>query len=229
MRDIMSFFDNILWNKIFKKDSLVDSSSSYTKEESQTKKFIIGKDETLYNGVAFFHELIKDNLDNLVIVCIGTDKWIFDSLAPFVGSILESRGFDFPIYGTIESPIHAINLEDSLTKIKNNHPDGFFIAIDACYGHEESQFEIHLRDYPVHPGAGTNKHLPDVGNVSIVGIIAVSDDDIKLHEIRLRDVICMANKIVDILMNSVESYKSIYLHKDDMLSFMNHSDRDCLK
>jgi putative sporulation protein YyaC len=225
----MGFFSNIPWNKILKKEYLGHSAYSYIEEESTTKKFIIEKDETLYNGTAFFHELIKDNLNNLVVVCVGTDKWIFDSLAPFVGSILESKGFSFPIYGTIESPIHALNLEDSLIKIKNNHPDGFFIGIDACCGDEESQFEIHLRDYPIHPGAGINKKLPNVGYVSIVGVIAISDSDNKLHEIRLRDVICMANKISDIIMESVESYKSNDLRKDNILNFMNYRNRDCLK
>lgn len=214
------------WNKVFKKGLLDYLEYSCTEEEGAMKKFIIQKDETFYNGAAFFHELIKDNLNNLVIICIGTDKWIFDSLAPFVGSILESRGFDFPVYGTIESPIHAINLEPSLIKIKNNHPDGFFIAIDACYGNEESQFEIHLSDHPIHPGAGANKKLPDVGDVSIVGIIAISDNDTKLHEIRLKDVICMANKIADLIMDSVESCKSNDFRKNNILSFTAYRNSD---
>lgn len=200
----MSFFSNILWSKLFKKTHIIYP----TKENSTINKFIIGKDETLCNGISFFHKLIEDNLNNIVVICIGTDKWIFDSLAPFVGSILESRGFEFPVYGTIEHPIHAINLKNSLIKIKKNHPNGFFIGIDACYSDEDSQLEIHLRDCPIHPGAGTNKKLPNIGDVSIVGIIAVTDNDNKLHEIRLRDVICMANKIADIIMNSVESYTS---------------------
>lgn len=202
----MGFFANALWNKIFKKESLVNSSSPCIEEESTTNKFIIGRDEMLSDGVAFFHELAKNNLNNIVIICIGTDKWIFDSLGPFVGSILKSRGFSFPVYGTIDDPIHAINLEDSLIKIRNNHPNGFFIGIDACYSDENSQFEIHLRDCPIHPGAGTNKKLPVVGNVSIVGLIAISDTYAKLHEIRLKDVICIANKISDIIMELVKDY-----------------------
>ncbi|MBV7275350.1 spore protease YyaC [Clostridium sp. PL3] len=208
----MGFFNNILRSKVFKKEHI-----SYAEKKSTTKNFIIYKDETLYKGVEFFRELIKSNLDNIVVICIGTDKWIFDSLAPFVGSILESRGFSFPVYGTIEHPIHAINLEDFLIKIKNNHPNGFFIGIDACYSDKSSLFQIHLRDYPIHPGTGTNKILPSVGDISIVGIIAINDNDAYLHEIRLKDVLFMANKIADILIESVESCTSSDLFQNTEL------------
>lgn len=221
----MNFFNYIPWNRIFKKEHPGHSEYSHIEKESISKKLIIGEDETLSNGTAFFRELIKDNLNDLVVVCVGTDKCIFDSLAPFVGSILECRGFRFPVYGTIESPIHAINLENSLIKIKNNHPYGFFIGIDACCSNEECEFEIHLRDYPIHPGASTNKKLPSVGNVSIVGIMSVNNINDMLNKIRLRDVICMANKIADIIMGAVESYEPNDLHKDNVLDFMNYRNK----
>lgn len=215
----MSFFNNLPWNKNFYKEYTYDSEYCCTEKKAATKQFIIKKDEAIYDGATFFHELIKDNLNNMVVICIGTDKCVFDSLAPFVGSILKYKGFDFPVYGTIENPIHAINLEASLAKIKDEHPNGFFIGIDACYGDEASQFEVRLRNYPIQPGTGINKILPYVGSASIIGIIAVSDDDTNLYSIRLRDVISMANKIADILIESVKGYTSTDLRKDNILNF----------
>ncbi|EET87703.1 sporulation protein YyaC [Clostridium carboxidivorans P7] len=224
----MGLFSSIYQSRILKKEYTSSLESSYTETKS-SKKFIVEKNETYYNGAAFFHELIKDNLSNLVVICIGTDKCIFDSLAPFVGSILKSRGFSLPIYGTIENPIHAVNISHSLIEIKKNHPNGFFIAIDACFSNKESQFQIHLRNYPIHPGAGVNKKLPSTGDVSIVGTIAVSNDDVKFSDIRLNDVLHMANKIADIIMEAVKSDKFDDLHKDNILNFANFKNKHHFK
>lgn len=131
------------------------------------------KSSLAYYDISMF---IKDYIsEDTVIVCIGTDKCIGDCLGPLVGTFLKESFFPLPVYGTIESPIHALNIVKRIKEIKKLHPNASIIGIDACLGDTNSIGEIHTRDYPIHPGKGVGKSLPDVGTASIIGIIDSSD------------------------------------------------------
>lgn len=154
-----------------------------------------------YKSALSYYEIaegIKDFIkDNTVIVCIGTDKCIGDCLGPLVGTILKDNLFPLPIYGTIDSPIHALNIDSRLKEINNRHPNACIIGIDACLGELKSIGEIHTRDYAIHPGKGVGKSLPDVGMASIIGIVDSSDnsDFFSSRSIRLSLVLDMAKVI----------------------------------
>ena len=127
-----------------------------------------------YYDIAVF---IKDYIsENTIIVCIGTDKCIGDCLGPLVGTFLKESFFPLPVYGTIDSPIHALNIDKRISEIEKLHPNACIIGIDACLGDAKSIGEIHTRDYPIHPGKGVGKSLPEVGTASIIGIIDSSDN-----------------------------------------------------
>ncbi len=71
----------------------------------------------------------------IVFVCIGTDRSTGDSLGPLVGSFLEEKDISsFHVYGTLDEPIHAVNLNDRLREITIKHQDPYIIGIDACLG-----------------------------------------------------------------------------------------------
>lgn len=146
-------------------------------------------------------EYIKDNT---VVICVGTDKCIGDSLGPLVGSILVENNFLLPVFGTLQSPIHALNIEDKLNYINKLHPNALIIGIDACLGEEDSIGEIHIRDYPIHPGKGVGKSLPEVGQISIIGIVDSSDSDIFFtnRSIRLFLIMEMAKVISKALISA---------------------------
>lgn len=154
-----------------------------------------------YKSALAYYEIsegIKDFIkETTVIVCIGTDKCIGDCLGPLVGTILNDNLFPLPIYGTISSPIHALNIDTRLEEIKKLHPDAHIIGIDACLGESKSIGEIHTRDYAIHPGKGVGKSLPDVGVASIIGIVDSSDnaDFFSSRSIRLSLILDMAKVI----------------------------------
>lgn len=114
--------------------------------------------------------------ENTVIVCIGTDKCIGDCLGPLVGSILTENFFPLPVYGTLSSPIHALNIDKRLDEIYASHPNASIIGVDACLGDEDDIGEIRIRDYAIHPGKGVGKKLPEVGIASVIGIVDSSDN-----------------------------------------------------
>ncbi len=111
----------------------------------------------------------------IVIVCIGTDRSTGDSLGPLVGTFLSEKiNNRFYVYGTLEEPIHAVNLHERIDYIKQNHPNAFIIAVDACLGKVKNIGTVQVCNGPLKPGAGVNKQLPEVGDVHITGIVNVS-------------------------------------------------------
>lgn len=138
------------------------------------KKKVNYKTKLAYYEIA---EFIKKYITtNTIIICIGTDKCIGDCLGPLVGTFLEESSFPIPVYGTLESPIHALNIDKKVEEIKKLHPNSTIVGIDACLGDDNCIGEIHVRDYPIHPGKGVGKSLPEVGIASIIGIVDSSDN-----------------------------------------------------
>ncbi|AOR22615.1 spore protease YyaC [Clostridium taeniosporum] len=155
-------------------------------------------------------ESIKDYLNNeTIIVCIGTDKCIGDCLGPLVGSLLKDKSFQLPVYGTLSSPIHALNIDDKLNEIYKKHPNCPIIGIDACLGSKDAIGEIHTRNYAIHPGKGVGKELPEVGIASIIGIVDTVDNSevFSSYNIRLSLVMDMAKLISNALINAYNLVK----------------------
>lgn len=136
----------------------------------------------------------------IVFVCIGTDRSTGDSLGPLVGTLLEEKKMSsFFVYGTLENPIHAVNMADKLAEIKKQHFNPFIIGIDACLGRLKSVGVIQVGEGPVKPGAGVNKELPEVGHMHITGIVNVSGfmEFFVLQNTRLHLVMNMAKTIAN--------------------------------
>lgn len=160
------------------------------------------KNPLAYYEIAYF---LKDYINkDTIIVCIGTDRCIGDCLGPLVGTLLKSRNFPLPVYGTVSDPIHALNIDKKLNEIKMLHPNNNVIGIDACLGDSDSVGEIQARDYPVHPGKGVGKSLPNVGETSIIGIVDSNDNDeiFNSNNIRLNLVLSMAKSIAHSLIHT---------------------------
>ncbi|HZG72360.1 MAG TPA: spore protease YyaC [Chondromyces sp.] len=134
----------------------------------------------------------------IVLICIGTDRSTGDSLGPLVGTLLsDAPPYDFYVYGTLDDPIHAVNLTEKLAWIRSHHDNPFIIGIDACLGKLTSVGMIQLGEGPVRPGAGVQKELPPVGDAHITGIVNVSGfmEYLVLQNTRLNLVMNMARTI----------------------------------
>ncbi|MBE3599631.1 MAG: spore protease YyaC [Limnochordaceae bacterium] len=110
--------------------------------------------------------------DDAAVVCIGTDRSTGDSLGPLVGSHLARLVPRLRVYGTLEEPVHATNLGDTLVRLAAR-PPSFTLAVDACLGRAENVGSLTLRMGPLRPGTGVRKTLPEVGNAHIVGVVNV--------------------------------------------------------
>lgn len=138
------------------------------------------------------------NARPIIIICIGTDRSTGDSLGPFIGTMLQEKGHHpFHLYGTLESPVHALNLEETIIQIHKKYTNPFIISIDACLGRHKNIGTIQIGDGPLKPGAGVNKKLPPVGDVHITGTVNVGGfmEFFVLQNTRLHLIFRMAQKI----------------------------------
>jgi putative sporulation protein YyaC len=58
------------------------------------------------------------------------------------------------------------------TFLKRTHPNNPIIAVDAAVGDKGDIGLIRILDTPLLPGAGANKKLGSIGDLSIMGIVA---------------------------------------------------------
>lgn len=108
-----------------------------------------------------------------VFMCIGTEKVFSDSLGPRVGTLLNQK-LNAPafVYGMCGQNITAENLLYCYNFIKALHPQEKIVVVDAAVGAAEQVGKIQINHGGILPGAATNKNLPSVGDLGIVGIVA---------------------------------------------------------
>ncbi|MEF3313189.1 spore protease YyaC [Paenibacillus sp. GYB004] len=131
--------------------------------------------------------------NDLVFVCIGTDRSTGDALGPLVGTMLSEMGYRHVI-GTLESPCDASNLLRRLGEIP---PNKVTIAVDACLGLPASIGYFQVANQPIYPGKSVGKTLPPVGSYSIAAIVNTAGPKQywKLQSTSLYRVISMAKEI----------------------------------
>lgn len=148
----------------------------------------------------------------LIFLCIGSDRATGDSLGPIVGQKLYKHKFpNLYIYGTLEYPVHAKNLEETLRQIRLQFHNPFIIAIDASLGKASHIGYFTLAEGALKPGAGVGKELPHVGNLHITGIVNLSGmlENSLLQTTRLHTVMLLAEQIASGIFYCMNKYDKL--------------------
>lgn len=135
-----------------------------------------------------------------VFLCIGSDRVTGDSLGPMVGSSLEKKyKKSIPVFGTLEMPVHALNLENTVNKIHETFCGHPVIAVDASFGTRQHLGYITAGKGSLCPGAGVDKTLCEVGDFFVTGIVASFSpfSHLVLQTTRLSTVMPLASQITD--------------------------------
>lgn len=141
---------------------------------------------------------VASNCSSIIILCIGTDRSTGDSFGPLIGYKLKGiRYSNIFVYGTLDNPVHAKNLEENLKMIYSSHSNPCVIAIDACLGSIEHIGYVTVGKGSIRPGTGVDKNLPEVGDIFITGIVNFNSylNFIVLQNTRLSLVMKMADMI----------------------------------
>lgn len=150
------------------------------------------------------------NYSDIVVFCIGTDRSTGDALGPIVGSHLEKMYLtNITVYGTLESPVHAVNLQETIEQMQRKHKNPLIIAVDACLGQLNSVGKITVAHGPIKPGAGVKKQLPEVGTFHITGIVNIGGfmEYFVLQNTRLSIVMKMGEVIANSIAQAITSIK----------------------
>jgi putative sporulation protein YyaC len=154
------------------------------------------------------NKFVKVNLDDLIFFCVGTDRCTGDALAPFVGTFLKEIGYE-NVMGTIDEPIHAMNLDEYIDKIPHGKT---VIAIDASMGRFKNVGNIYLNSGALYPGRGTGKNLTPVGDFHIEAVVNVSmDDNHSLnYQVLSSTRLSLVMKLAKIISESIQMAFSLY-------------------
>ncbi len=134
----------------------------------------------LYNALApqgiclSLKKILPPNSQAPVVLCIGSDLSVGDSLGPVAGTKLKEKlaGLNCYVYGTLSKPITAHEVKYMNEFLKATHPESPVIAVDAAVGLAGDIGLIRLAKRGLKPGSGANKRLSKVCDVSIMGIVA---------------------------------------------------------
>lgn len=161
---------------------------------------------------------IKSQNRPIIFLCIGTDRATGDSLGPLIGYKLKDLSQkNIYIYGSLEYPIHSVNLVEILNKIKCNFKNPFIIGIDASLGDVQQIGKIFIEDLPLYPGLALNKNLPEVGEMNIKGVVNISGslDFMMLQNTRLFVVMSLA----DCISNGIKYFINKCISDNTLLSY----------
>ncbi len=165
------------------------------------------------NATGFISEILSQLMESqwyttqeLVILCIGTDRSTGDALGPLIGSKLDEmlpKGVF--VHGTLDYPVHATNLVETVDYIRRAYQRPLVVAVDACLGQADSVGMITIGSGPMRPGAGVNKELPQVGDLYLTGIVNVGGfmEYFVLQNTRLNLVVKLANTIAQGILASI--------------------------
>ena len=132
-----------------------------------------------------------------VYLCVGTDRATGDCLGPLVGTRLQALSPTINLFGTLEKPSHAINLQSVMEEINSRFANPLVIAVDASLGSPDRIGYINVRPVSLKPGTALNKVLPKVGDFHISAVVNVGGylEQMILQNTRLYGVYMMAELI----------------------------------
>ena len=151
----------------------------------------------------------KKDWSEIVFLCIGSDRVTGDCLGPYVGYRLSQ--YQIPgifVYGTLNQPVHAVNLSHITDSIASAHPSALVIAIDASLGEKRHLGYVSIGNGSLrHKMVGIKPNLvspsdPSDGGTTHPEIIAGILEYLTLQTTRLSTVITLADTITQGILGS---------------------------
>ena len=97
-----------------------------------------------------------------------------DCLGPLVGDILQAKGIP-NVYGTIDQPVHALNIAEVLDVVARNHLEACVIRYRCMFKAGQKDIgRITFWDEALEPGTGVGKDLPQVRMYTSAELVNVS-------------------------------------------------------
>ena len=153
-----------------------------------------GNEKRLALDIASF---VLDKKKQPIILCVGSDKVVGDTLGVLVGELLKNNpAFKGRVYGDLKEPITRLNILKTIEKIRTVHKDNPIIVVDAVLGSEEEVGCVKTHKNGIFAGGQFGKgHM--VGDYSILGVVCCKGVSALsfLGSVRLKIVVELSKKI----------------------------------
>lgn len=160
-----------------------------------------------------------------VIICVGTDAAIGDTLGPLVGTKLKEANLSAYIYGSLGQTITANDILYVNEFLKKVHPLAKTLLVDAAVGKKEDVGKIKATSNGIFPGLGANKRLPKIGDGGIIGIVSEhsKNNEIFMNLTRFSPIYKMAETIAEGIVSYIElcNKKPVYKSINGVFSEIN--------
>ena len=149
------------------------------------------RDDLKKFGLEIFQKL--DGKNKPVFLCVGSDKFVCDSLAPIVAELMRKQyDIDAYVYGGLDYNINAHNLMQVVNYIETQHPFSTLFLIDATLDCEVGKIKLNEGSF-----AGLGRCLPirKIGVYSILGVVEKKSAQFNLNSTRMKIVLELAEFI----------------------------------
>ena len=128
-----------------------------------------------------------------VFLCVGSDKYVCDSLAPMVAEMLKKRyNVRAYVYGGLEYNINGNNLIEAVNYIETEHPYSTVVLIDATLGDNVGRIRLTNGAFA---GLGRTLPLKKIGHLSVLGVVGKKMKNFDLNSTRLKVIVELADFI----------------------------------
>ena len=182
------------------------------------ESFDLGLDNLKKFAISLMRELRGKEMP--VFLCVGSDKFVSDSLAPIVSEMLTKK-YNIPayVYGGLDYNINATNLTCAVNYIETVHPHNPIVLIDATLGEDVGKIKLTNGGF-----AGLGKVIPikRVGDISILGVVGRKSQNFDLNSTRLKLILEEAKFIsLGVAFVTKELYKESGLRRKALLKIQN--------
>ncbi|MFI3229975.1 MAG: DUF1256 domain-containing protein [bacterium] len=123
---------------------------------------------------SFFEVLSKytSYYDNLIILCIGSERTLNNSIAPLVGYKLSNLSLHKKIfiYGSLEHNVTSKNLISCVNMIYSKHKNPLLITIDSSSTKENLVNHINIGEGSIKLNCNANCPYPYIGDIFITAL-----------------------------------------------------------
>lgn len=126
---------------------------------------------------SFIHDFKKylynvNNKNEIIFLCVGTDKVIGDCIGPIIGTQIENKLkklniSNINVYGTLKNNLNYKNINEVLINISHSYKKPLIIVIDSALSNKENIGKIFVSNNKTIIGNGLNKNNIVIGDISI--------------------------------------------------------------
>lgn len=124
----------------------------------------------------FMKKIEKKEKNQIVIVCFGTPTVSGDALGPKIGTLLQRWNIPCFVYGTVDRPVTATNMQEYMEMVENAHKGATVLSVDASLGRKEKIGRFILRKDGVCP-AGIKGEKRRFGHIGLLGVVGENNGE----------------------------------------------------